>query len=459
MESSLFVAAAPVFVIASLAMPAGIGGGLLYVPVMLLLGIVDTPNEAAALSQPIVVGAALAANIFNFLWQCRHPQQPLVEPRLALSAISPCLAGAIVGSLLNQMLPQAVIIVLLVIVIVWNLQNSLRKGIAMWKKETLAKQMTANSPEPTRLGALSVATSSSQAASSSQASTAAPSDAEDEPQSPYSNGSMNLFSDTFDTPKGLRQRRLTGAIPDPNASIEGGSLELTPCEKYSVQGAGETTTQQEQGDPTAQQEEGEKTTWLKLFVVWTLLIVAVVLRGGKGTSSIIGVEMCSWHYWLATGTILTMLLLIGLCFRRSEVSFVLSFLVGVLSAIVGIGGGLILNPMLLATGLDPARTTATVAVMILMTCSSATTTLALSGAVPLWPMVVLSAASFLGSLSGKTIIGWIVAKTGRTSILIFLLATFMLASGSAVILQGGLRMVSEIADGENPFANFTDPCM
>lgn len=458
MDNSLFIAAAPVFLIASLAMPAGIGGGLLYVPVMLLVGIVDTPNEAAALSQPIVVGAALAANIFNGIWQYRNPVQPLVEPELALSAISPCLAGAIVGSLLNQMLPQAVIIVLLIIVITWNLQNSLRKGAAMWKKETLAKQASASIPTPVVVGAHVDTDPSSQVTGreSDETSTAATADTEDEPDSPYSDGSLNLFNHGEDAPQGLRQRRL----PEPTteeqtASMERGSLPVVPatsCTQQQVQGSSQTTVQH-----VASTASG-KAIWWKLFSVWVMLIIGVVLRGGKGSSSILGVEMCSWQYWVASGIIVASLLMIGLWFRRAEISFILSFLVGVLSAVVGIGGGLILNPMLLATGLDASRTTATVAVMILMTCSSATTTLFLAGAVPLWPMAVLSAASFLGSLSGKALIGWVVSKTGRTSILIFLLAAFMLASGSAVILQGGIRMISEISDGQNPFARFTDPC-
>merc|ERR1711915_788393 len=107
--------------------------------------------------------------------------------------------------------------------------------------------------------------------------------------------------------------------------------------------------------------------------------------------------------------------------------------------------------MLLSIGLDANKTTATVAVMIFMICSSAATALALAGAVPLMPMVVLSTASFLGSLSGKIIIGWVVTKTGRTSILVFLLVGFFVVSGSAVIIQGGLQVANEIARGDNPF--------
>lgn len=55
----LLAVAGPVFVIASLAMPAGIGGGMLYVPLLIVTRVAD-PRVAAVLAQPIIVGAALA---------------------------------------------------------------------------------------------------------------------------------------------------------------------------------------------------------------------------------------------------------------------------------------------------------------------------------------------------------------------------------------------------------------
>lgn len=448
MDSSVFVTAVPVFVIASLAMPAGIGGGLLYVPVMLLLGTAETPNSAAALSQPIVVGAALAANIFNFLWQRRHPSEQLIKPELVLSAISPCLAGAIIGSLLNQMLPQAVIIVLLVFVIVWSFQSSLRKAISLWKKESEQNQSQSQSqrhlPQAPVASNVGMPLDSQQASSVAQDPTATPTDLGEEPDTPYSTGSFNVhFHDqgvaqSISQADGLRRRA--------PSTMENGSAGVAP-----TQDAADSTSQ-----PAS--SSGSIMVWLQLLAMWSLLIIAIVLRGGKGTSSLAGIAMCSSEYWMTSGIIVCVLILCGLLLRRPEISFLASLAVGVLSAIVGIGGGLILNPMFMASGLDATKTTATTGVMILMTCSSAATSLALAGAVPLWPMVVLSLAAFLGSLSGKAIIGWVVSKTGRTSILVFLLAAFMLVSGLLVITQGGIRMASEIAEGRNPFADFKDPC-
>mmetsp|Transcript_34581 Transcript_34581/g.98377 ORF Transcript_34581/g.98377 Transcript_34581/m.98377 type:complete len:211 (+) Transcript_34581:763-1395(+) len=185
--------------------------------------------------------------------------------------------------------------------------------------------------------------------------------------------------------------------------------------------------------------------WLKLVGIWVFLISAIALRGGgAGTSPF---AACSWEYWSITGCCVGALLLVGWCCRHPDISALKCFGAGMLSSIVGIGGGLVLNPMLLTVGIDAMRTTATVSVMMLMICTSATFAFALSGALPLLPMAVLTSASFVGSLCGKSIVAWLVARTGRTSILVFMLVAFMAFSGSIIVVQGVLEGVRSAESG------------
>lgn len=206
------------------------------------------------------------------------------------------------------------------------------------------------------------------------------------------------------------------------------------------------------------QKDHQVWTGLKLFAVWAFLIVSVLLRGGKGGNSIVGVRTCSMEYWLVMGLTIFLLLTAGMCCRHPSISVWKCFATGVLSAIVGIGGGMIMNPMLLASGIDARKSTATVAVMIMMVSSSCGINFALDGAIPLVPALILASAGFIGSLSGKTIIGWLVNSTGRTSILILLLAGFMAISGAAACAQGLLAAISANSRGQNPFLDFSDPC-
>jgi hypothetical protein len=195
-----------------------------------------------------------------------------------------------------------------------------------------------------------------------------------------------------------------------------------------------------------------------VLVVWGILVVSLVLRGGKGTVSVVGVRMCSWKYWYITAFAFLFVLATGICNRRPEVGTVSSFFVGVLSSVVGIGGGLVLNPMLLGAGIEPLVTTATVTVIITAVSSNATINFLLGGAIPIVPTLLLASGTFVGSLCGKSVVGWLVAKSGRNSILVIMLIAFMIVSTVAVAVQSSIAAIETVGRGENPFTKFGDVC-
>lgn len=171
-----------------------------------------------------------------------------------------------------------------------------------------------------------------------------------------------------------------------------------------------------------------------------------------------GVHMCSWEYWCITGIAFCFLLATGLSVRRSEVGSLFCFCVGALSSVVGIGGGVVLNPMLLGAGIEPLVATATVTVMITMVSSNATINFVLGGAIPMVPTLLLTAGTFIGSLCGKSVVGWLISKTGRNSILVFMLAAFMAISTVAVAVESIIPAIQEIGQDENPLTQFGDLC-
>lgn len=452
---AILVMAVLVFFIAALAMPAGVGGGLLYVPVLLFVGLVDNARDAAALSQPIVVGASLAANSFNVAWQLRHPSNKLIDPELALAAIPACLAGAMLGAFLNRALPEIVILALLLLTLAASFRNSVRKGMAMWKKESQTKVKSGDSPPdavspvpaPNVIGAEEgnaphAASQDTPHSDEVSAGALLPEDSD----TPHSTFTMFPSGQDDDDAESTMRRRGSSAA---TASLESGG-ELSA--KYPEPAASSTGTN---ASPVA--EKRAWITWLELTGVWAIVLLALLLRGGKGTPSIAGFEMCSFGYWLVTGLSLLFLGVAATLVRQPGISAILCCGVGVLSAIVGIGGGIILNPMLLSAGVEPMKTTATVTVMILMVCCSATTAFVLAGAIPLLPMGILSFSAFVGSLAGKSIVGWLVSRTGRSSILVFLLAGFMATGSLAVVIQGSMRIAEEVADFRS-IMSFSDPC-
>jgi len=469
----VLVALAPVVIIASLAMPAGIGGGLLYVPLLTFMGVVAETRTAAAMAQPLIVGATMAAICYNLAWQRRHPGRRLMEPELALAAIPPCLAGTLVGALLNQALPSAIIHVLLLLVLLVSIRNTLSKAIAMWKQETIEKRSAAAAASSAALeqgsvqkaevigantsgdGDGTIAHTNIAVATCSGGHSAGDIEPEDTPHSAFS---MFPHPDQIATlplscsSSGLRQRATPGvevavATAMPPQVVAGSTSE--------VGNAGQSAPSASCGGCS---DGSLLKAWLMLFVVWAILVVSLVLRGGKGSVSAVGVQMCSWEYWCITAIAFVFLLATGFSVRRSEVGSLTCFGVGALSSVVGIGGGIVLNPMLLGAGIEPLVATATVTVMITMVSSNATINFVLGGAIPVVPTLLLTSGTFVGSLCGKSAVGWLVSKTGRNSILVFMLVAFMSVSTLAVTIEAVISTVQQVGQGENPLTKFGDVC-
>jgi len=476
---AVLIALAPVVIIASLAMPAGIGGGLLYVPLLTVMGGVEETRTAAAMAQPMIVGATLAAICYNLAWQRRHPGRRLMEPELALAAIPPCLAGTLVGTLLNQVLPSAAIHLLLLLVLLLSIRNTLSKAVAMWRQESESKESSiavtsavaleqGSVPGANVVGAASHDSASASASvSTSEQPNFAPAAGSDRQgfdegeasvdDTPHSAFSMFPHPDLISTlplacSSGLRHRTAAGV----EVSTAPPALpQLAPGSTVVASAGGLSAT----AAPRSDSKDGSLLkSWLMLLVVWGILVVSLILRGGKGSVSAVGVQMCSWEYWCITWIAFIFLLATGISVRRSEVASLTCFGIGSLSSVVGIGGGIVLNPMLLGAGLEPQVATATVTVMITMTSSNATINFILGGAIPLVPTVLLTAGTFVGSLCGKSVVGWLVSKTGRNSILVFMLAAFMAISTVAVAVQSVIETIQKTVRGENPLTEIGDIC-
>ena len=187
------------------------------------------------------------------------------------------------------------------------------------------------------------------------------------------------------------------------------------------------------------------------------MILVIVLRGGEG-QSVAHVQSCSWEYWAITGFGFLLLAGGGLVTRTPEVSCVLCVATGALSAMVGIGGAIVLNPMMVKRGVEVQTATATASLLVLAMSTTTSALFMLGGAMPLMPALVLGIAAFLGSLCGKTVVGWLVSRTGRTSLILILLAGFIFISGIAVLTQGVKDTILDVEAGNNPFSGFKQPC-
>lgn len=129
------------------------------------------------------------------------------------------------------------------------------------------------------------------------------------------------------------------------------------------------------------------------------------------------------------------------------------FIAGVVAGIVGIGGGMIMAPMLLESGAHPLSGSATSNVLVFMSSSSATVAFLLDGRVNVPYSEVYCAVCGAASLIGLTVMGKLVAKSGRPSIIVLLLAFIMSSGALCSGLFGYLDAWHQAQDGTAGFSS------
>jgi len=127
------------FIVASVlimvAAGGGIGGGGVLVPTYIfVLGF--EPKYAIPLSNCTILGSSLSNLVLNV--NKRHPfaDRPLIDWDMILMMEPLTIAGALVGTFINVLLPPWVITVMLVILLVLTARKTLNKGIKKYKAES-----------------------------------------------------------------------------------------------------------------------------------------------------------------------------------------------------------------------------------------------------------------------------------------------------------------------------------
>jgi uncharacterized membrane protein YfcA len=107
----------------------------------------------------------------------------------------------------------------------------------------------------------------------------------------------------------------------------------------------------------------------------------------------------------------------------------LTFFTGLLAGSLGIGGGLVLNPIFMVFGMLPEVATASCNVFVLMTSLSSFLQFAMAGLINFTDAFVLFILSLLGSVLGIFFIQKFVRMYKRDSILVFTLGFLLLTVG------------------------------
>jgi uncharacterized membrane protein YfcA len=141
MEGKEIIGTVILVTLSMLAAAAGIGGGALMVPILLMLFDFDTKG-AVALANGIIFFSGMVKFFVGI--RRKHPEIPhktLIDYNVVLIFISSVLLGAFIGSIISPSIPEFLQLVGLVIVVIVSCYKSFKKSRSLYKKENEAIAM------------------------------------------------------------------------------------------------------------------------------------------------------------------------------------------------------------------------------------------------------------------------------------------------------------------------------
>jgi len=407
-----------IFVGAFIAAGGGLGGGGIFVPVYIILLRFDA-KSAAALSQATIFGGSMV----NFWMNSRQrhpnrPHRPLTDFNTILILEPMLLGGTVIGVLLNQLLPDPIILVCLLLVLIIALYRMVKKGRSQWKKENEEKARGLLSGGSTASATMSRPLNEPSMSSSARKSLS-------------TEAAGSRHRKLLDEEYGVDIVRAVAAkCGQPPVILKDA---LSDEELYEL-------------DLLMDQEGSVWRPMLWMVMVWIIVSVFALLRAG----TVMNVETCSMEYWLFEFGVFPCLFVITFLIARAnskrfqrklelkwkpaegdiewnlKKSIIypsIAALSGLLGGLLGIGGGMILSPLLLELGVLPRVASATSALAVLMTSSSSTFQKVLNDMIRYDYMAFFGAVGIIGTFIGQTVVNVAIKKYGRNSIVIAAVAS------------------------------------
>ncbi|BDA43733.1 Sulfite exporter TauE/SafE family protein 3 [Coccomyxa sp. Obi] len=410
-------AAALACMCALLANSAGIGGGPFYVPLLNVVLGFDL-KAATGLSHTIVATSAVASSIYGLIQtHPNDPSRPLVDFDVALTFIPALLLGVSFGVLLNVLVPDWLQTLLLTVLLLFVINKTVRKGITQWRQEQKAIRQKRSLAEH-----------------------------------------ADLADDDEEEDGVLHEER----------------FERNPSKKFDQH---HSSVQQMQ---ITLSHIWHRLPFAKMFavvVLWAIFLVTQQLKSKYPN--------CTWQYFtIFAAQVIFLLGVTCLCIwyeakqaerhsddmdpelrtvilggdsaashgrretyrRLARVVVVMAF-AGFMAGLLGIGGALIFNPVLLQLGVQPQVTASTSVLMILFTSSAISLSFYFQGLLNTSYAVVIAPLCFVSSLIGVTLVGRIIRASGRVSIIVLLLSGLIIVGTVLTAVFGGIRAIDNIRNG------------
>ena len=389
-----------IFIAAGMSNSSGLGGGLLFIPVLLLI-MNFYPHEAIPISKIVIFAGAITSFIQNTKVKRPGRNSKALNYNLVIVNAPNLLLGTILGVTLNKILPNSLILFLLCMLLFFYSFKTFKTFLKIYREEN--------------------------------------------------SGELHSMSSQFNT---ISQRSVNNDI---------NQQEERPVESEIY-------------------KDRFLLRWDKLkYIIIPFLIMAglSILRESEIVSK------CSAIYWILMFSFLAIVLIydyfiynhiqteysyrkiIGFPYDDRDINWTnqtiiklcfIGFLAGFIAGVIGIGGGVVLGPILLDLGVHPIVGTVTTNMLVLITSSSTTFQFILFKMLNIEYGIICIIFSALGSYCGTYLVNTYVKKTGKQSFIVLVLFCVVIISAIVLPLSSLINILEDYNKGHNIF-EFESLCL
>ncbi|PRQ28569.1 putative transmembrane protein TauE [Rosa chinensis] len=411
LSTPLVVAGILCFIAASISSAGGIGGGGLFIPILTLVAGLDL-RIASSLSAFMVTGGSVANVMYNLCIKgsTKFGGKSLIDYDIALLS-EPCmLLGVSLGVICNLVFPEWLITVLFALFLVWTTSMSCRNGLVYWKMESEVMKMRNGCDR-------------------------------------LENGlTKDGAGDETEGNRGVTEP-LLGVRTEENCMLR------FPWMKMGV-----------------------------LILVWCSFCLVYLLRGNRYGQGIIPIEPCGVGYWVLSASQIPLAIVytVWILCRKENLQHhtlntqkdiedlnkvgpsnklvfpLMALLAGILGGVFGIGGGMLISPLLLQVGIAPEVTAATCSFMVFFSSSMSAFQYLLLGMEHADTALIFAVTCFVASLLGLVVLQRAIKVYGRASLIVFSVSIVMALSTVLMTSFGALHVWSDYKSGR--YMGFKLPC-
>jgi len=200
--------------------------------------------------------------------------------------------------------------------------------------------------------------------------------------------------------------------------------------------------------------------WLMILFIFLIPLSSfglTLLRGGPLLESPFGIESCDKWYWGISGIIVAIYLVVTVfaskhimtldtheldwtakgAFRFSLIILVISSL----STFMGIGGGMLMGPLLLYLGMSTENVVATSTAMTFISASVSLIQYSMTGNLLVLHVVWYAGLSLVASALGQLLYYMYIQKSGRRKTLVYILGGLIGVTAVLLVMTGIIRLV------------------